>query len=177
MESAFHLKNKCVATHPPLHLHPLLPEADLTHVVLKRVAEQVVSAVWAKLRSNKGITMRRSASASDSRTSCSPHPLPGLLQVGSQHFPDLLLTRLWDAWNGSLFGWGSLLSVSRKTFMGQNQSRDTNVSILIPKSTKWAENKNNMDKKRFFFCLKYWTKYMEMLGRPQKRWRKTLKKY
>lgn len=41
-------RNREVVTHPPLHLHPLPPEANLTHVVLKRVDHQVVPAVGAK---------------------------------------------------------------------------------------------------------------------------------
>lgn len=40
-------------THPPFHLHPLSPEANLTHVVLKRVDHQVVPAVGAKLRASR----------------------------------------------------------------------------------------------------------------------------
>lgn len=40
-------------TYPPLHLHPLLPEADLAQVVLERVHQQVVSAVGTQLRGRK----------------------------------------------------------------------------------------------------------------------------
>lgn len=45
-----------VITHPPLHLHSLSPETDLTHIVLKPVHHQVMSAVGTKLK-NKNINM------------------------------------------------------------------------------------------------------------------------
>lgn len=40
----------CVETHPPLHLHPLPPETNLTHIVIEPVQHQVVSAVRTKLK-------------------------------------------------------------------------------------------------------------------------------
>lgn len=43
--------------HPSSHLRPLLPETGLTHVVLKGLDQQVVSAVGAKLRANEHGTM------------------------------------------------------------------------------------------------------------------------
>lgn len=80
--------------HPPLHLHLLPPEPDLAHVVLKRV-EQVVPAVRAQLRREEEETgSKTSPTQPQAPSDPPPHPLPGLLQVGSQDLTDLVFATL-----------------------------------------------------------------------------------
>lgn len=161
-----------VSTHPPLHLHPLLPEANLAHVVLERVDHQVMSAVGAELRTDRSTNRERQIcfypltieacargrASAKWRPSWSrvTDPLFGLLQVAVENLSDLFLASLRDARDRPSFGSSFGLNVSAETnhiiityilketwyFYGERVEKKT-IFLSTPANRKW----------RFFQCL------------------------